>query len=68
VKYYNIFYITWGTGATVLQCFRKHRSLVCLLNELHVGLEEIYAVSVLLNSFSNLGAAGGFHKMMAELN
>jgi len=33
-----------------------------------VGLEEIYAVSVLLNSFSNLGGAGGFPKMMAELN
>ena len=46
----------------------KHRSLICLLNELHVGLEEKYAVSILLNSFSNLGAAGGFPIMMAEFN
>jgi hypothetical protein len=33
-----------------------------------VGLEEKYAVYVLLNSFSNLGAAGGFPKMMADFN
>jgi hypothetical protein len=33
-----------------------------------VGLEEKYAISVLLNSFSNMCAAGGFPKMMAKFN
>jgi hypothetical protein len=33
-----------------------------------VGLEEKYTISNLLNSFSNMGAAGGFPKMMAEFN
>jgi hypothetical protein len=46
----------------------KHRSLICLLNELHAGLEEKHALSILLNSFTNLGAAGGFPNMMAEFN
>jgi hypothetical protein len=33
-----------------------------------VRFEEKYAVSVLLNSFSNMGAAGGFPKMIAKFN
>jgi hypothetical protein len=33
-----------------------------------VGLEEKYATSILMKSFSNLGAAGGFPKMMADFN